>query len=93
MQERFGYRLGRFQRAGRRASYPLSLVRAKEHIRPRVALIGNAAHALHPITGQGFNLGIRDVAVLADVLVDASRNGSDLGALETLKLYADWRQA
>lgn len=92
VQQRFGYRLGRFQRAGRRSSYPLSLVRAKEHIRPRVALIGNAAHALHPITGQGFNLGIRDVAVLADVLVDASRNGSDPGALETLKVYADWRR-
>ena len=92
IQQRFGYRLGRFQRAGRRSSYPLSLVRAKEHIRPRVALIGNAAHALHPITGQGFNLGIRDAAVLADVLVEASRNGEDLGALATLKVYADWRR-
>lgn len=92
VQHRFGYRLGQFQRAGRRSSYPLSLVRAKEHIRPRVALIGNAAHALHPITGQGFNLGIRDVAVLADVLVEASRKGSDPGALATLKVYADWRR-
>jgi 2-octaprenyl-6-methoxyphenol hydroxylase len=92
VQERFGYRLGRFQRAGKRASYPLSLVRAKEHIRPGVALIGNAAHSVHPITGQGFNLGIRDVAVLAEVLVDANQNGRGLGALETLKIYADWRQ-
>jgi len=92
VQQRFGYRLGQFQRAGRRASYPLSLVRAKQPVQPRVALIGNAAHALHPITGQGFNLGIRDVAVLADVLADAGRAGRDLGALETLSLYADWRR-
>jgi len=91
VQQCFGYRLGHFQRAGQRASYPLSLVRAKEHIRPRVALIGNAAHTVHPITGQGFNLGMRDVAVLAEVLVDACREGRDLGALETLKTYADWR--
>ena len=93
VQQQFGFRLGYFQRAGGRASYPLNLVRAKEHIRPRVALIGNAAHALHPITGQGFNLGIRDVAVLADVLDDAGRGGRDPGALETLELYADWRKA
>lgn len=92
VQQRFGYRLGRFQRAGRRSSYPLSLVRAKAHIRSRVALIGNAAHAVHPITGQGFNLGIRDAAVLAEVLVDADREGRDLGALETLNLYSDWRR-
>lgn len=92
VQQQFGYRLGYFQRAGRRASYPLSLVRAKEHIRPRVALIGNAAHALHPITGQGFNLGIRDVAVLADVLADAARDGKDPGAIEVLDSYADWRK-
>jgi len=92
VQACFGYRLGRFQRAGRRASYPLSLVLAKEHIRPRVVLIGNAAHAVHPITGQGFNLGVRDVAVLADVLADASQDGRDLGAFETLKVYADWRE-
>ena len=92
VQQCFGHRLGRFERAGRRASYPLSLVRAEEHIRPRVVLIGNAAHALHPITGQGFNLGIRDVAALADVLVEADQNGRDPGALETLSLYAEWRR-
>ena len=92
VQERFGYRLGRFQRAGQRSSYPLSLVRAKEFIRPRVALIGNAAHALHPITGQGFNLGIRDVAVLAEVLVEARRQAQDPGSLKILRHYAAWRQ-
>jgi 2-octaprenyl-6-methoxyphenol hydroxylase len=92
VQERFGYRLGKFTRAGRRASYPLKLVRAREHVRPRVALIGNAAHAVHPVTGQGFNLGLRDVAVLADVLHDARRQGGDLGALALLTAYADWRR-
>ena len=78
VQGRFGYRLGLFQKAGRRSCYPLKLVRASEHIRQRVALIGNAAHAVHLITGQGFNLGIRDVAVLADVLVDAANSGQDI---------------
>ena len=92
VQERFGYRLGKFTRAGRRASYPLKLVWAREHVRPRVALIGNAAHAVHPVTGQGFNLGLRDVAVLADVLHDARRQGGDLGALALLTAYADWRR-
>lgn len=91
LQGRFGNRLGRLQRAGRRACYPLKLVRAVEHVRPRVALIGNAAHAVHPITGQGFNLGIRDVAVLADVLVDAVNGGADPGALTVLEGYARWR--
>ena len=92
VQERFGNRLGRFQRAGVRSSYPLRLLQAKAHIKPRVALIGNAAHAVHPITGQGFNLGIRDVAVLADVLAEARDQGKDVGALSVLEKYADWRK-
>ena len=92
LQQSFGQRLGRLERAGRRSAYPLKLLQAKEHIRPRVALIGNAAHAVHPITGQGFNLGIRDVAVLAEVLSDAIRQGRDPGALETLEEYARWRR-
>jgi len=92
VQGRFGQRLGRFQKAGKRASYPLKLLRTKEHVRPRVALIGNAAHALHPITGQGFNLGIRDVAVLAEVLSDAFRAGRDIGSMEVLDDYARWRR-
>jgi 2-octaprenyl-6-methoxyphenol hydroxylase len=57
-----------------------------------VALIGNAAHAVHPITGQGFNLGIRDVAVLAEVLSQASKAGEDIGSLGVLQGYADWRK-
>lgn len=92
VQERFGYRLGHFSRPGKRSSYALKLMRAEEHVRSRVALIGNAAHAVHPITGQGFNLGIRDVAVLADVIAAAHGRGSDIGLMDVLQRYADWRR-
>lgn len=92
-QERFGYRLGRFQRVGKRAAYPLSLLRARESVRGRVAVIGNAAHTLHPIAGQGFNLGIRDVVALAEVVDDAFAAGRDIGAAETLAAYVGWRGA
>ena len=92
-QTRFGYRLGRFRRVGRRAAYPLSLLRARESVRGRVVVIGNAAHTLHPIAGQGFNLGIRDVAALAEVVDDAFKAGVDIGAAETLAAYAAWRSA
>ncbi len=91
VQARFGHRLGRFRKAGKRSSYPLKLLQAREHVRPRVALIGNAAHAVHPITGQGFNLGIRDVAVLAEVVSDAFQAGTDIGSLDVLEGYARWR--
>ncbi|MBI5040698.1 MAG: 2-octaprenyl-6-methoxyphenyl hydroxylase [Gammaproteobacteria bacterium] len=92
LQERFGQRLGRLTRVGQRAAYPLRLVRARESVRPRLALIGNAAHTLHPIAGQGFNLGLRDVAALAEVVLDAYREGRDIGDLAVLNRYADWRQ-
>jgi len=93
LQERFGYRLGRFERAGRRQAYPLRLVKAKESVRHRLALVGNAAHTLHPIAGQGFNLGVRDIAVLAEVLVDAIAEGHDPGDLAVLNRYDAWRHA
>jgi 2-octaprenyl-6-methoxyphenol hydroxylase len=92
LQSRFGYRLGRLERVGRRQAWPLRLVRAKETVRERLALIGNAVHTLHPIAGQGFNLGARDVAVLAEVLVDALKAGEDPGSLAVLQRYADWQQ-
>ncbi len=92
-QERFGYRLGRFRRVGRRTAYPLSLLRARESVRGRVAVIGNAAHTLHPIAGQGFNLGIRDVAALAEVVNDAFGQGTDIGSAAVLDDYARWRKA
>jgi 2-octaprenyl-6-methoxyphenol hydroxylase len=91
LQERFGYRLGRFERVGRRQAYPLRLVKARESVRHRLALVGNAAHTLHPIAGQGFNLGVRDVAALAEVLVDALAQGHDPGELAVLSRYDDWR--
>jgi 2-octaprenyl-6-methoxyphenol hydroxylase len=93
LQERFGYRLGRLERVGKRQAYPLRLIKAKEAVRHRLALVGNAAHTLHPIAGQGFNLGVRDIAVLAEVLVDAVRAGQDPGVLAVLKRYGDWRRA
>jgi len=90
LQQRFGMRLGPFQKTGRRNAYPLSLVRANENIRPRLALVGNAAHVLHPIAGQGFNLGFRDVAALAQVVVDAKEG--DIGTLPVLEQYDEWRK-
>jgi 2-octaprenyl-6-methoxyphenol hydroxylase len=87
LQERFGFRLGRFVAVGRRGHYPLELRLADTQVLERVAVIGNAAHTVHPIAGQGFNLGIRDVAVLADVLTAAHRGGRDLGALAVLREY------
>lgn len=92
LQARFGNRLGRFLKVGKRSAYPLSLTRVSEHVRPRLVLIGNAAHTVHPVAGQGFNLGLRDVAVLAQVLCDAQRAGSDIGSHEILSGYSAWRK-
>ncbi len=84
---RFGDFLGDLEVVGPRWSYPLSLVHAERYTARRLALIGDAAHAIHPIAGQGLNLGIRDVAVLAEVLVDARRLGLDIGASDDLEHY------
>ncbi|MCG7958867.1 MAG: 2-octaprenyl-6-methoxyphenyl hydroxylase [Candidatus Thiodiazotropha taylori] len=92
LQDRFGFRLGRLERLGKRVAYPLRLRQAAEQVRPRIALIGNAAHAIHPVTGQGFNLGLRDVAGLADLLVEAAQHGRDPGDLELLNEYRQWRE-
>ncbi|WP_455198085.1 2-octaprenyl-6-methoxyphenyl hydroxylase, partial [Kaarinaea lacus] len=91
LQPCFGNRLGRLLKAGKRAAYPLRLVRAQEQVRNRLALIGNAAHTLHPIAGQGFNLGLRDVATLAQTITDAIKAEQDIGELQILKQYAQWR--
>lgn len=90
---RFGGHLGAFLRMGRRSSYPLRLVRARDDVRPRAVIIGNAAHAIHPVGAQGFNLGLRDAAVLAEVLAeDRRRNpGGDIGRPELLRRYSRWR--
>ena len=90
--EAFGTRLGAFEHIGQRQSYPLHLTRARELTRARVAIIGNAAHTLHPVAGQGFNLGLRDVATLAELLCDARRAHTDLGAPALLTHYARWRR-
>jgi len=92
-QQRFGNHLGAFVRIGRRSSYPLRLVRALEDTRPRAVILGNAAHAIHPIGAQGFNLGLRDVAVLAEVLADTVRRegAAAIGAPATLRRYSEWR--
>ncbi|MEO5703303.1 MAG: 2-octaprenyl-6-methoxyphenyl hydroxylase [Gammaproteobacteria bacterium] len=92
LQHKFGWRLGRLLQAGKRHTYPLALTRTHELVRARLALIGNAAHTVHPIAGQGFNLGLRDVAVLAQVLVDAVSAGRDIGELTVLHDYLEWRQ-
>jgi len=92
LQARFGHQLGEFTHVGKRIAFPLALRQAREHVRERLALIGNAAHTVHPIAGQGFNLGLRDVAVLAQVLVEAQQDGKDIGSLAVLKNYARWRR-
>jgi len=92
LQERFGGRLGTFSRPGRRAAYPLALTRVQQHSRERLVLIGNAAHTVHPVAGQGFNLGLRDVAALAEVLVGARRIGQDIGNAAVLDRYVRWRR-
>jgi 2-octaprenyl-6-methoxyphenol hydroxylase len=93
LQTAFGLRLGRFMQIGKRASYPLALTRSAEHIAKRLAVVGNAAQGLHPIAGQGFNLGLRDAASLAEVIADARRAQADFdpGAASVLERYRDWR--
>jgi 2-octaprenyl-6-methoxyphenol hydroxylase len=92
VQRRFGFRLGRFLKVGRRYAYPLSLTRARSTSAPRCALVGNAAQALHPVAGMGFNLGLRDVACLAELLADAGSE-ADAGDTALLEAYSDWRFA
>ena len=91
---RFGRRLGRFLKVGRRSAYALRLVRAREDIRPRTVILGNAAHAIHPVGAQGFNLGLRDAAVLAEVLADGIRGDDafDAGSWDRLCRYSAWRK-
>ena len=90
-EKRFGRtELGAFIKAGRRTAYPLKLVRAREDIRERLVILGNAAHAIHPIGAQGFNLALRDVAVLAEILADDDHG--DPGESGLLQTYSQWRK-
>ncbi len=93
-QTQFGFRLGRLLKVGERRAYPLALIRAAQHHADRLAVMGNAAQMLHPIAGQGLNLGLRDAASLAELLADGLRAVPtlDVGSAELLQRYATWRQ-
>jgi 2-octaprenyl-6-methoxyphenol hydroxylase len=90
--ERFGPYLGAVRPVGPRWSYPLGLHLARAYAAERLALIGDAAHGIHPIAGQGLNMGLRDVAALAQVLIEADRLGLDIGSTEVLRRYERWRR-
>jgi 2-octaprenyl-6-methoxyphenol hydroxylase len=93
LQARFGFRLGRIGRVGQRGSYPLALTCAQQLKTTRAAIVGNAAHGLHPVAGQGYNLGLRDAATLAELLADNLRSGEpDPGSDTLLAEYAAWRE-
>jgi len=94
VQRRFGFRLGRFLKAGRRVPYPLSLTRAVRTSAGRCVIVGNAAQGLHPVAGMGFNLGLRDVASLAELIAEHRHDSSfDAGAASLLTEYDAWRAA
>lgn len=92
LRPRFGDFLGKISLVGTRFTYPLSLSIASRFTAERMALIGDAAHAVHPIAGQGLNAGLKDVAALAQVLVEARRRGEDIGRADVLERYAQWRR-
>lgn len=92
LSPRFGDFLGDISLTGQRYTYPLSLSLAQRLVSDRIALIGDAAHGVHPIAGQGLNAGMRDIAALAEIIVDASRRGEDIGSIATLTRYEEWRR-
>ena len=93
LERRFGLRLGRVRRAGRRASHPLFRSRSIAVTAERSALIGNAAVSMHPVAGQSFNLAVRDIATLAELIATALDDGTDIGAPAVLARYRQWRQS
>ncbi|MEM6711972.1 MAG: ubiquinone biosynthesis hydroxylase [Pseudomonadota bacterium] len=92
LERRFGPVFGKLELDSPRAAYPLGLKLARAFIAPRFALAGDAAHGIHPIAGQGLNLGLKDIAALAEVVVDAARLGLDIGSDEVLQRYQRWRR-
>jgi 2-octaprenyl-6-methoxyphenol hydroxylase len=92
LEKRFGLHLGDIEIAGPRRAYPLGLSVARSFIAERIALVGDAAHVIHPIAGQGLNMGLRDVAALAESVVDAVRLGLDPGSTAVLERYQRWRR-
>ena len=92
LEKRFGHKLGEIQVAGPRKAFPLGLTLARDYVKPRFALVGDAAHGIHPIAGQGLNLGFKDAAALAQVIVETDRLGLDIGAMTALERYERWRR-
>src|SRR6185437_5341024 len=92
LEKRFGLKLGDLQVVGARRAFPLGLFTARSFIGERLALIGDAAHIIHPIAGQGLNMGLRDVAALAEAVADAARLGLDIGGVDVLERYQRWRR-
>ncbi|MBN8998369.1 MAG: ubiquinone biosynthesis hydroxylase, partial [Rhizobiales bacterium] len=92
LERRFGHRLGAVRLVDRPRAFPLGLSIARRFVAPRLALCGDAAHAIHPIAGQGLNLGFKDAAALAESVIDAARLGLDIGSAETLARYERWRR-
>ena len=92
LERRFGLHLGEIKAVGPRRAFRLGLSVAREFVAERLALVGDAAHVIHPIAGQGLNMGLKDVAALAEVIVDAARLGLDPGSLATLDRYQRWRR-
>ena len=91
-EKRFGLHLGDIEITGPRRAYPLGLSVARSFITERIALVGDAAHVIHPIAGQGLNMGLRDIAALAESVVDAVRLGLDPGSTAVLERYQRWRR-
>jgi 2-octaprenyl-6-methoxyphenol hydroxylase len=92
LEQRFGLQLGEIRVEDKPRAWPLGLTLARDFVRPRFALAGDAAHGIHPIAGQGLNLGFKDAAALAEVVVEGDRLGQDIGALDLLQRYESWRR-
>jgi len=92
LEQRFGHKLGKITVASKVQAFPLGLRLAREFVKSRFALAGDSAHGIHPIAGQGLNLGFKDAAALAETIVNADRLGQDFGTLDVLEQYQAWRR-